>query len=154
MTERVRRLAPGALGVSLLLAVVAACGGAAAPSATPTPTTGPSPAAPSPSASPGGSPAAPVDTPEAAVARVVAEYPEFGSLQPFNPDMVGQCCWHRVTPTADGFEVVMRVGWGDCPAGCIDEHIWTFHVGNDGRVELVSESGDPVEPGVIPSPSG
>lgn len=150
MIDRLRRLTPGAVGVSLLLAVVAACGGAAAPSATP----GASSAAPSPSASPGGSPAGPVDTPEAAVARVVAEHPEFASLRPFNSDMVGQCCWYRVTPVADGYEVVMRVGWGDCPAGCIDEHVWTFHVGNDGAVELVGESGDPVEPGMMPSPSG
>jgi hypothetical protein len=114
--------------------------------------TSPSPTPPSASASPGWSSAGAINTPDEAVARVVAEHPELASLRPFNPDMVGQCCWYRVTPVADGYDVVMQVGWGDCPAGCIDKHVWTFHVGTDGTVGLVTESGDPVAPGVLPTP--
>ncbi|GEM_PF-1133258 len=32
--------------------------------------------------------------------------------------------------------------FGDCPAGCINEHTWTFNVYVDGNVEFVSESGN------------
>jgi hypothetical protein len=38
--------------------------------------------------------------------------------------------------------VVIRIGWGDCPAGCINEHRWTYAIGRDGTVELLREEGD------------
>jgi hypothetical protein len=41
------------------------------------------------------------------------------------------------------------VGWGDCPAGCINEHRWTYAVSSTGDVDLVDESGDP-----LPADSG
>jgi hypothetical protein len=50
-----------------------------------------------------------------------------------------------------GYEVIFRVGWGDCPAGCISEHTWTYHVATDGAVELIDEGGDPVPPDGIPT---
>ncbi len=34
--------------------------------------------------------------------------------------------------------------WGDCPAGCTNEHLWTFRV-TDGVAEFVGSSGDPVD---------
>ena len=40
--------------------------------------------------------------------------------------------------------MTFRVGWGDCPAGCIDEHVWTYDVAQDGTITVVSESGPPV----------
>lgn len=33
--------------------------------------------------------------------------------------------------------------WGDCPAGCIYEHVWTFRVTN-GVAEFIGSSGDPL----------
>jgi hypothetical protein len=40
--------------------------------------------------------------------------------------------------------VTIRIGWGDCPAGCINEHRWVYSVGRDGKVELTREDGDPL----------
>ena len=48
----------------------------------------------------------------------------------------------------------MRVGWGDCPAGCINEHRWTYAVQPDGSVVVQAESGQPVPPEAWPSPGG
>jgi hypothetical protein len=36
-----------------------------------------------------------------------------------------------------------RHGWGDCPAGCIHEHIWTFRV-EGHRVFKLEDYGDPI----------
>ena len=38
----------------------------------------------------------------------------------------------------------LTIGWGDCPAGCIERHVWTFDVDANGGLTLVSESGDEV----------
>jgi hypothetical protein len=90
----------------------------------------------------------PVTTAEAAVARVVAENPALAGIEPENPDMIGACCFWRAEESADGYLVEFEVGWGDCPAGCIDRHRWTYEVARDGSVELVAEEGPPVPAGV------
>jgi len=79
----------------------------------------------------------------AAAARVaLAQQPRFAGIGPFDKDLIGQASWFQVTTAEDGWQVVIRIGWGDCPAGCINEHRWTYAVGKDGKVELVSETGD------------
>ncbi|ODM98544.1 50S ribosomal protein L9 [Orchesella cincta] len=45
------------------------------------------------------------------------------------------------SPTGKNTYVFMK-GWGDCFAGCINKHFWTFAVGPDANsVELVEEKG-------------
>lgn len=106
-------------------------------------------AGPSPSPSP--SPSQPaVTTPEQAAARVKAEHPEFARLTPPNPDLIGACCWYEATAVDGGYQVVVTVGWGDCQAGCIDRHVWTFAVAPDGRVGLIGEVGPTVPAGQLP----
>jgi len=64
----------------------------------------------------------------------------------FDANLIGQASWYQVT-SASGvgvFVVEVRVGWGDCPAGCIDQHLWVYAVGPDGTVSTVSEKGAPV----------
>jgi hypothetical protein len=107
-------------------------------------------AAPSPSPSP--SPTA-VTSPEQAAARVKAEHPEFAGLTPPNPDLIGACCWYEATAVEGGYQVVVTIGWGDCPAGCIDRHVWTFAVAPDGRVGLIGEEGPPVPADQMPAAS-
>ncbi len=124
------------LSALLLCSLLVACAGAAAPS----------PAASVPSASPAGQGA--VTSPEDAVARVVAVNPALAGIEAENLDMIGACCFWRAEETADGYVVEFEVGWGDCPAGCIDRHRWTYAVGSDGSVELVGEEGPPVPAGV------
>jgi hypothetical protein len=58
--------------------------------------------------------------------------------------MIGEASWYEVTTAQEGWEVLIRIGWGDCPAGCINEHRWTYAVGKDGKVDLVSEAGEPL----------
>jgi hypothetical protein len=108
----------------------------AAPSATGFPTTTP--------------PTGTVTTAEEAVARVVVERPDLAAIGPFDPDRIGGCCWYRASQAAGGFEVEFRVGWGDCPAGCIEEYTWTYRVAADGTVELLAEGGDPIPPEGVP----
>ena len=49
--------------------------------------------------------------------------------------------------TGDCYTVTFVVGWGDCPAGCINRHSWTFAVSKDGAVTIAAEQGPPVPPG-------
>jgi hypothetical protein len=118
----------GFLGVTVIAIVVAACATNAAPTGTPsaTPVT--------------------VTTPEAAVATVIGHEPRLAGIEPRNPDAIGQASWYEVAPASGvgAFVVQVRVGWGDCPAGCIEEHRWTYAVAPDGTVSVVAESGPPV----------
>ena len=93
-----------------------------------------------------------VDTPEEAVAAVVAFEPRFAGITPLDPDVVGQSSW-SVVQAASGvgaFIVEIHVGWGDCQAGCIEQHVWTYVVQPDGAVALQSERGDPVPADAVP----
>jgi hypothetical protein len=120
--------------IVILVLLIAACSSAS--SAT-------TPLSTSPSAAPAG-----ITTPEAAAARVGEVNPTLAGIGPRDPDIIGACCAWTATPLADGFRVEFEVGWGDCPAGCIDRHHWTYTVASDGSVQLVAESGPPVPAGV------
>ena len=127
------------LALLLLGLVLSACSGAGA----------------APSAAPSASPSAgPVTTPEQAIARIVATEPRFAGIQAFDANLIGQSSWYQATPASGvgAFVVKVRLGWGDCPAGCISEHIWQFAVGPDGTVTTQSETGDAVPPEAWPSP--
>ncbi len=97
-----------------------------------------------------------MDTPEEALAAVIAKEPRFAGIGPYQADMIGQSAWYKVTPASGvgAFVVEVRLGWGDCPAGCIDEHSWLFAVLPDGTVNLQSETGSPVPPEEWPTPIG
>ncbi len=147
------RLSRPLLAVLLLASTLAACSSASAPGAVPSadllasPSSAPSSAGAPSAAAPSG-PAGPEPTPEQAVAAVVAFDPRFANVQPYNPDMIGQCCFSKVATTADGWTVTIEYGWGDCPAGCIARHQWTFAVTPSGVVTLTAKSGPPVPSGV------
>lgn len=122
--------------------IVSGCAGAGG-SATPGPSDGGPGASPSPPV--GG----PVTTPEEAAALVIASDPRFADVIPFDPDLIGQAAWWTAEPAADGFIVTIRLGWGDCQAGCIDEHTWRYSVTTAGEVALLSEEGDKLPPGGV-----
>jgi hypothetical protein len=98
----------------------------------------------------GGGPAAsgPADA-TAAVRLALAQQARFAGIGPLDPNLIGQAAWYEVTETDDGWQVMIRIGWGDCPAGCINEHRWTYAVGRDASVELIQEAGD-----VLPDATG
>ena len=85
-----------------------------------------------------------------AVDLVLAQDERFAGIGPRDPQLIGQAAWHEVSEDDDGWQVVIRMGWGDCPAGCISEHRWTYVVSGSGEVELASEIGDPLpaDPGI------
>lgn len=83
-------------------------------------------------------------TEDGAVDLVLAQDERFAGIGPRDPDLIGQAAWYEVTETEDGWEIVIRMGWGDCPAGCISEHLWIYAVSGVGDVELIDETGDPV----------
>ena len=117
------------LAVSLVLAACATGGGA------------PSGASPGPPTLP----AAPVLSPEDAAARAIATDRRFAGAAELDPGVIGATKWWRGTPLADGgYSIAITVGSGDCPAGCISQHTWTFTVTADGSVTKTGESGDPV----------
>jgi hypothetical protein len=97
-----------------------------------------------------------VTTPDDAVARVIAFEPRLTGIAPFDTGLIGQSSWYAVEPASGvgAFVVEVHVGWGDCEAGCIDEHRWVYAVSPDGTVSLVSESGPPVPTDAWPSPGG
>jgi hypothetical protein len=125
------------LPLLVLALVLAACGSA---TNSPTPTIAP----------------APVTTPEEAVARVIAQEPRLTGIGPRDAGLIGQSSWYEVMPASGvgAFVVTVRVGWGDCPAGCINEHSWTYAVLPDGSVNLQSEGGPAVPSDSWPAPGG
>jgi hypothetical protein len=83
---------------------------------------------------------------EAAIALAAAQDPLFAGIAPRDPGLIGQAAWTEVTETEDGWQVVIRIGWGDCPSGCIDEHVWTYLVTPAGEVIPIDETGSPLPP--------
>jgi len=49
----------------------------------------------------------------------------------------------RAHPLGDGWQLDYRVGFGDCPSGCVHRHIWSFSVSEDGTVAFLGRSGPP-----------
>lgn len=93
---------------------------------------------------PSPSPAPQISTPDEAVALVLGQDPRFVGIERRDPNLIGQANWYEVGFMDDGFKVTVRIGWGDCPAGCISEHVWAYGVLRDGNVQLLSETGDPL----------
>jgi hypothetical protein len=144
--------------VGLAVALVGCSGGAAlaSPAASSAASAAPSVAASAPaSIAPNGAPAT-VTTKEQAVDAVIAQEPRFLGITEKDPDMIGQASWFEVKPASGvgAFVVTMRVGWGDCPAGCIEQHLWTYAVAPDGAVTLQSQTGTDVPPNAWPAHGG
>jgi hypothetical protein len=139
--DQIRSLPRSFAGLLLVMLLsVTACGGSGAVSGSPI-------ASPAPSV--GGS----VTTPEDAVARVVAHEPRYAGITKRDPEMIGQASWYEVAAASGvgAFVVTIRIGWGDCPSGCIEEHTWVYAVAPDGSVTLQSEGGNGVPPDAWPA---
>jgi hypothetical protein len=86
-----------------------------------------------------------VSSPEDAAARVIATDPRFAGATMLQPGSIGLSKWWVATALDNGgYEVSVTLGWGDCPAGCINHHTWVYDVAADGTVAAKSDSGDPV----------
>ena len=118
----------------LLLVVLAACNaGAAVPTPQPTPRPTPTPIM------------ATVSSPDDAATLVIATDPRFSGAIQLRPDLIGASKYWEAEPlAAGGYRIKLTLGWGDCPAGCIEKHVWTYDVDPTGGLTPVSESGDEV----------
>ena len=123
------------LALPLLVSSLSACAAGAAPTPTPGPTVRPTPTPI----------VANVSSPGDAAALVIATDPMFAGTMEQRPDVIGASRWWTAEPLASGgYRVEVTIGWGDCMAGCIERHVWTFDVDASGGVKLVGETGDPV----------
>ena len=146
--------------VVVLALVFAGCGSASSGASAPPPSVSPGASAgssggggssggsdggPSPSANPSDGPAAgEVTSDRVAAYRVGIENPLLAGVRERQADAVGQPAWWEGKETADGWQLVYTIGWGDCLAGCIERHTFTYDVARDGMVVLVDEGGDAI----------
>jgi hypothetical protein len=142
-----RPFGPAGLLVLVALAFAACAGTGAGPSASGRGASqGGASSAPAASSSasvpPGASGAQPAHSAEAAFDAVRARSPWFDSVAPKSASVVGQSAWWSATPSTDGaWSVTVDIGWGDCPAGCIDHHVWQWQMAKDGSLTFASETG-------------
>jgi hypothetical protein len=138
---------PSLAALFAVATLLLACG---AYGASPAPTTSPAAsAATSPTASPTSAPSAslpPITNvgSTAQAAAVVFATQGINRISPSNPSVIGQSVWYDAAQDASGYSVTVTAGAGDCQAGCIQQHSWTYHVGPDGTVNLVSDQGDDI----------
>jgi len=119
--------------LALALAVALLVGACAAGAATPGPTTGPRS----------------IESAEQAAAAVKQANPLLTSVEPLDPELIGQSSSWEAVETDAGWELTFVVGWGDCIAGCISRHTWRYTVTREGAVTLVEESGEPLPGDVL-----
>lgn len=141
--------------VALVAGLVAACAAGGGQSPPTQPSAAPTASVPAPTASVPAStptPIAPdVASPADAAALVIATDPRFEGAIALSPDVIGASKWWEALALDDGaYRISLTVGWGDCPAGCINHHTWVFRVSADGEVALLEELGDPVSEGSFP----
>jgi len=86
-----------------------------------------------------------------AAAIVIASDSRFSGVSKLDPNLIGANAWWEGEAIATGYAIRITIGWGDCPAGCINRHVWSYTVTPDGNATLDSETGDPLPPGSLPA---
>lgn len=81
-------------------------------------------------------------TADQAAKLALSQQARFTGIGPRDDNLIGQAAWYEVEASGNGWQVKIRIGWGDCPSGCIHERRWIYTVGRDGSVKLASEDGD------------
>lgn len=80
-----------------------------------------------------------------AVARFYAPLRPGIDISPFQGIAFGTADRTEVLAGDSAWTVYLSTGWGDCPAGCIYHHYWTFMYSvPSGRIQLMTDSGPPV----------
>jgi hypothetical protein len=152
LSDAMNKTTPLASATLLVIAILVAACGAPAASISPTPSSVPSPdpspgaSSPVPTPSPTPVPTGRVTSAAQAAALVFASDARFGQMMPLIPDLIGQSTWYEASAEADGgFSVRITTGSGDCQAGCIDRHTWSYLVTAEGEITLVGEEGEDID---------
>ncbi len=82
---------------------------------------------------------APIANADAAIAAVKAKFTEVSKIQKMGAATIGASSDIKVFERTDGWDIAFWEGWGDCPAGCINNRYHYFTVKKDGRVTKVGE---------------
>jgi hypothetical protein len=78
------------------------------------------------------------------VARAYAGIPGF-AVSPLYQMRLGSGVAFHIDARGSDWLVNMLAGWGDCPSGCINKHLWRFKYDRmTGNIELVTDSDPPV----------
>ena len=86
---------------------------------------------------------------------MIASDPRFTGIGKQDTNVIGACCFYTASQRGDGtFQVAIEIGWGDCPAGCMNKHDWLYAVATDGTIVLSRESGPAIPAGVTGSGGG
>jgi hypothetical protein len=93
--------------------------------------------------------AASVDNAFEAAEAVAHQNRLLAGIGPLEHDSIGQATYWESDPIADGYRVRYSIGWGDCMAGCINGHEFTYEVTRAGAVRLVDERGDVIPADVL-----
>jgi len=89
-----------------------------------------------------------VSNADEAMAAVRARSPLFDGIERRDPNLIGQGSWWDAQSGIDSWLVTVQVGWGDCQAGCIDRHTWTYDV-MGGEATFAMEDGSPLADDVL-----
>ena len=77
---------------------------------------------------------------DAAIAAVKAQFPKVANIKPSGAGMIGATTNITViAPRVNEWWLVFWEGWGDCPAGCINNRYSYFSVDKDGRATQAGE---------------
>jgi hypothetical protein len=101
-----------------------------------------------PTMTPSDTPRRPLVTTEDAIHAVQSQYPAVADISDMPDTTIGKSEDIYVQPQENGWRLIFWMGWGDCPAGCINSHYWYFTVGTDGAIELAAEYERVYEPGL------
>jgi hypothetical protein len=109
------------------------------PTSTPNPTSTSTPGATRPVPSRTATPA-PLSGADAAIAAVKSRFPEVAHIKPSGAGIIGATTNITViAPRTNEWWLVFWEGWGDCPAGCINNRYAYFIVDKDGRAIQAGE---------------
>jgi hypothetical protein len=83
------------------------------------------------------------------MAAIAAQTPWFDGVKPIDPNSIGASAWWEAVPVGTAtppaaWRVMITVGWGDCQAGCINRHVWTWQVSAAGALTFEAETGPAV----------
>jgi hypothetical protein len=83
------------------------------------------------------------------MAAIQARTPWFDGVSAKDPNVIGASAWWEGVPVGAAtppaaWQVLITVGWGDCQAGCINRHVWTWQVTSAGAVTFATETGPAV----------
>jgi hypothetical protein len=85
-------------------------------------------------------------------AAVLASGAPFAGFAFLDSGLIGASAWWEAYEIDGGWTVVYTLGWGDCPAGCINNHDFVYLVDTaTGEATYEGDTGEPLPAGTDPA---